>query len=104
MLSVTTDRFRKAFDRLPSTIKDKARSVYLLWQSNPYHPSLNFKQVYSEKQIYLVRIGFSYRSLGIKQDDTFDLVFGLAHMKTIITLLIIYKVVCKKYKTTSTEN
>ena len=70
MLSVTTDRFRKAFDRLPSTIKDKARSAYLLWQSNPYHPSLNFKQVYSEKQIYSVQIGLSYRSLGIKQDDT----------------------------------
>jgi len=70
VLSVTTDRFRKAFDRLPSAVKDKARRSYLLWQTDPYHPSLNFKLVYSEKQIYSVRIGLSYRALGLKEGDT----------------------------------
>jgi hypothetical protein len=70
VLSVTTDRFRKAFARLPIAIQDKAKRSYLLWQTDPYHPSLNFKLVYSEKQIYSVRIGISYRALGLKEDDT----------------------------------
>ena len=70
MISVTTDRFRKAFDLLPLTIKDKAKRSYSLWQTDPYHPSLNFKQVYSGKQIYSVRIGLSYRALGLKEEDT----------------------------------
>ncbi len=70
VISVTTDRFRKAFDRLPLTIKYKAKRSYSLWQTDPYHPSLNFKQVYSGKQIYSVRIGLSYRALGLKEEDT----------------------------------
>jgi len=70
VLSVTTDRFRKAFDRLPENIKNKARRSYLQWQADPQHPSLAFKQVYSEKQIYSVRIGLSYRALGLKEENT----------------------------------
>lgn len=70
MLSVTTDRFRKTFDQLPRAVKVKAKSSYLLWQTDPYHPSLNFKLVYSTKQIYSVRIGLSYRALGVKEGDT----------------------------------
>ena len=70
MISVTTNRFRKSFDQLPTTIKDKARRTYKHWQTDPYHPSLNFKQVYSGKQIYSVRIGLSYRALGLKDENT----------------------------------
>jgi hypothetical protein len=68
--SVTTDRFRKSFDGLPIRIKDKARRPYSLWRSDPFHPSLNFKQVHNSQPIYSVRIGFSFRALGVKEEET----------------------------------
>jgi hypothetical protein len=68
--SVTTERFRKSFDSLPIRIKDKARKSYELWKSEPFHPSLNFKQVHISQPIYSVRIGFSFRALGIKDGET----------------------------------
>ncbi len=70
MISVTTKRFQKSFDQLPSTIKDKARNAFKLWQTDPYHPTLSFKQIYSEKQIYSVRIGLAYRALGVMENET----------------------------------
>jgi len=70
VISVTTRRFRKSFDQLPATIKDKARKSFRLWQTEPYHPTLAFKQIYPEKQIYSVRVGLAYRALGLMENDT----------------------------------
>ncbi len=70
MHSVTTEKFRKAFDKLPVQIQEKARSAYQLWKKNPQHPGLQFKQVHQNEPIYSVRIGLSYRALGIKEGNT----------------------------------
>lgn len=70
MRSVTTERFRKAYENLPSTVKLKAREAYKRWIRNPYHPSLNFKQIHKTKSIYAVRVGNSYRALGVKNKHT----------------------------------
>ncbi|PSR05097.1 MAG: hypothetical protein BRD50_01855 [Bacteroidetes bacterium SW_11_45_7] len=67
--SVTTDRFRKAFAKLPSHVQEKARSTYRLWREDPQHPSLQFKQVHASEPIYSVRIGLGYRALGVLQND-----------------------------------
>ena len=37
---------------------------------NNHHPGLHFKQIHYTKQIFSVRIGFSYRALGIIENDT----------------------------------
>lgn len=55
---------------LPDKIKKRTRQAYSQWQTDPYHPSLAFKQVHSTKPIFSVRIGLSYRALGIKEGDT----------------------------------
>jgi hypothetical protein len=68
--SVTTDRFRKAFAKLPKNIQEKARGSYQLWKQNNNHPSLHFKQVHSQQQIYSIRVGLSYRALGVIENDT----------------------------------
>lgn len=68
--SVTTDRFRKAFANLPEEVKEKARKSYNLWKQNNYYPGLHFKQIHNEQQIFSVRVGLSYRALGIRQKDT----------------------------------
>jgi hypothetical protein len=68
--SVTTDRFRKAFNKLPQHIQKRARQSYLLWRSNSNHPSLHFKQIHNEQPIYSVRVSLSYRAIGVIEEDT----------------------------------
>jgi hypothetical protein len=66
-----TEKFRKAFDALPESVKDKAREAYNTWRTNPNFPSLAFKQVSGVKDIYSIRIGLNYRALAVKDDSTF---------------------------------
>ena len=70
MKSVTSSRFRKCLENLPSRIQTKARIAYHLWLENPYHPSLQYKQIHSISPIYAVRVSLGYRALGILEDDT----------------------------------
>ena len=70
MKSVTTQRFRKALAKLPDEIKERARVSYQQWKQNPNLPALHFKQIHKQKAIYSVRVGLSYRALGIKEENT----------------------------------
>ena len=69
MKSRTTERFRTALKRLPAPIRHRAGTAYALFQDDPYHPSLRFKQVHTSREIYSVRIGLGYRALGVRTDD-----------------------------------
>jgi len=69
MKSRTTQRFRKALDKLPRQIQRQARDAYELFLQNPNHPSLRFKLVHPRKAIYSVRISRAYRALGVCEDD-----------------------------------
>ena len=70
MESKTTERFRKSFDNLPDKIKEDAKKVFKIWKSNPYLKSLKFKKIHEKENLYSVRIGISWRALGIKENDT----------------------------------
>lgn len=70
MRPVTTQRFRKAFENLPKEIQERAWKPYNLWKQDNYRPSLHFKQIHHEQPIYSVRVGLSYRALGIKKEET----------------------------------
>jgi hypothetical protein len=63
------EKFWKAFENLPAQIQRRAREAYRLWQENPFHPSLQFKQVHSNKPIFSVRVGIGWRAVGVKQDE-----------------------------------
>ena len=69
MKSHTTERFRKAFQRLPASVQQQARAAYRLFKQNPYHPGLRFKQVHPSRPIYSVRIGIDYRALGAQDAE-----------------------------------
>ena len=69
MDSYLTDDFLACFGRLPDSVKEKARKNYRLWKQNHNHPSLQFKQVLTTDPIYAVRIGISWRALGLREDD-----------------------------------
>lgn len=66
MTSRTTDRFRKAFRRLPSEAQRKARQAFRRWQADPSHPAVRFKPVHPTKPIYSARVGLHWRALGVR--------------------------------------
>ncbi|HDY68852.1 MAG TPA: hypothetical protein ENH85_13805 [Candidatus Scalindua sp.] len=69
MNSHLTDDFIQCFQRLPERIKRKARKNYRLWKQDQFHPSLEFKKVHPNQQIYSVRIGVGWRALGVREED-----------------------------------
>jgi hypothetical protein len=70
MKSRTTERLRKAFSGLPSRVRRQAKKCYRLFCRDPFHPSLQFKQVHASRPIYSVRISREYRALGVMQGGT----------------------------------
>ncbi len=69
MKSYTTERFRKAFRRLPPHIRQQARDAYKLFKQDSHYPGLRFKQIHPAKPFYSVRIGLGYRALGVRDAD-----------------------------------
>jgi hypothetical protein len=68
MISKTTDRFWKCYDKLPEDIRKEAKKSYLLFKDNPYYPGLHFKRIHSTRPIFSLRITKDYRALGIQQE------------------------------------
>ncbi|MEO8611909.1 MAG: hypothetical protein ABI690_28685 [Chloroflexota bacterium] len=69
MKSKRTKRFRELLRALPDEAKTQAYSAYGLFKRDPFHPSLQFKRVSKQKPLYSVRIGISYRALGLREAD-----------------------------------
>ena len=46
MVSRTTDKFWKCFNRLPPRIQDKANGIYPVWKNDPWNPIFQFKQIH----------------------------------------------------------
>ncbi len=54
MKSELNPDFVGLFQQLPDRVKRTARKNYKLWQDNPSHPSLEFKEVNQEDQIWSI--------------------------------------------------
>jgi hypothetical protein len=67
--SQTTKRFRKLLSELPSQIRKQAREAYRLWLRDPWHGSLQFKQIHATRSIFSVRIGLDWRAVGVRSGD-----------------------------------
>ncbi|MBD2183308.1 hypothetical protein H6S82_20140 [Planktothrix sp. FACHB-1355] len=70
MKSATLPSFWTAYNSLDKEIKQRAKKAYRLWSENPFHPSLHFKCINYEEDIWSVRITRSYRAVGILDNDT----------------------------------
>ena len=68
--SRTSREFRESFASLPNDIRRQAQRAYRLFRTDPRHPSLRFKKVDEESNIYSVRIGLGYRALGVMEGST----------------------------------
>ena len=60
-------RFWRKFEKLPASVQELARKKYALWRKDPFHPSLGFEE--RRNSICVVRIGNSYRALGLREGD-----------------------------------
>ena len=70
MNSRTLPSFWEAYRSLEEDTKSRARKAYRLWMENPFHPSLHFKCVSREEDVWLLRITLGYRALGVLEGDT----------------------------------
>jgi hypothetical protein len=70
MKSATLPSFWAAYEILNADVKRSARKAYRLWVGNPFHPSLHFKCINREENVWSVRITRGYRALGILEGDT----------------------------------
>lgn len=69
MRSATLPSFWTAYTSLNEDIKHTARKAYRLWAQNPFHPSLHFKCINREENVWSVRITHGYRALGVLEGD-----------------------------------
>ena len=67
MTDKTDPAFWLAFARLPRDVQDAARDKHRLWLSNPFHPSLHFKELASG--LWSARVNKQYRVLGRRRAD-----------------------------------
>lgn len=70
MKSAVLPSFWERYENLDETVRSRARKAYRLWNENPFHPSLHFKCINSEENIWSVRITINYRALGVLDKDT----------------------------------
>jgi hypothetical protein len=70
MKSATLPSFWTTYGALHEDIKRQARKAYRLWAENPFHPSLHFKCINREENVWSVRITRGYRAVGILEGDT----------------------------------
>ncbi len=68
MTSRTTRAFRERFRQLAPEVQRQARVAYRLWLRDPYYPSLHFKRVHPSDPIFSVRVGRSWRALGLLRE------------------------------------
>jgi hypothetical protein len=69
MKSATLPSFWDNYRELSSEVRVGARKAYRLWAENPFHPSLHFKCINSQEEIWSVRVTRSHRALGILEGD-----------------------------------
>lgn len=65
MRSFTERGFWDAYRLLPAHVQQQARNSYRFFESNPNHPSLDFKRVSRRRPVYSARVSIDYRALGV---------------------------------------
>jgi hypothetical protein len=70
MNSATLPSFWEGYASIDESVRRTARKAFRLWVQNPFHPSLRFKCINREDDIWSVRITRGYRALGILEGDT----------------------------------
>ena len=70
MKSATLPSFWEKYRAMSPVVRAGARKAYRLWAENPFHPSLHFKCIDSDEDIWSVRVTKSHRAVGVMSEDT----------------------------------
>ena len=70
MISRTTKRFRKLLSDLPQHVQKQAFEAYRTWARDPWHASLQFKQIHATQPIFSARIGLDWRAVCVRNGET----------------------------------
>jgi len=65
----TLPSFWRHYHQLPKDVQQLADKNYDLLRANSHHPSLHFKKVGKNKQLWSVRVGDHYRALGLDKNE-----------------------------------
>lgn len=65
----TLPRFWQHYRQLSAQVQELADKNYSLLKADPFHPSLHFKKVGKNKQLWSVRVGEHYRALGLDKSE-----------------------------------
>lgn len=77
MRSRRTQKFNDLYTALPVDVRRQAIAAYRIFKRHPYHNSLSFKRVSQRRPLYSVRIGISYRALGLREEDDLGVWFWI---------------------------
>jgi hypothetical protein len=61
MIFRRSERFKRAFQALPSNVQKKALTAFTLFAENPRHPSLQVKKIKGLENVWEGRINRNYR-------------------------------------------
>ena len=70
MKSFTVKSYWRSYKGLPENVKNQADRKFGLWKMNPFHPSLQFKCVNLEYNIWSVRVNTDCRALAVREDNS----------------------------------
>mgnify|MGYP001553911487 CR=1 FL=1 len=67
MISKARRSFWARFAALPLPIQQIATSKFRIWREEPFHPSIQFKEI--RESLWSVRINDNYRTLCLREGD-----------------------------------
>ncbi len=70
MTSATVASFWDAYLHLEKSVRTRVKKAYLLWMNDPFHPSLKFKCINQEENIWSVRVTRGCRAVGVMDGNT----------------------------------
>jgi hypothetical protein len=65
MKSATLPSFWEYYGKLDHDIRAMAKKAFRLWSDDPFYPSLRFKCINKNENIWSVRVTLNYRALGV---------------------------------------
>ena len=71
MKSKRTHKFNELYAALPTVVQKQADKAYARFETNPNHPSLNFKQLEGDPVWYSARISINYRAVCVRDNDAY---------------------------------
>jgi hypothetical protein len=79
VISQVRPSFWRAYEKLPSAVKARAKLAYQFFAIYPDHPSLRFKKLQCGGELWSVRINEQYRAVGVRSGDTIQWIWIGTH-------------------------